>query len=106
MDALPTDVASVRLPSPPLHAPRPPIDAPRSPPEVVFQTRIRAIFRFLPHAEDRRAPPSMPPHQVLPDDPSDQLELAHRIANLAFVSKVQQLERENANLREQNADVR
>ena len=43
---------------------------------------------------------------MLPDDPSDQLELAHRIANLAFVSKVQQLERENANLREQNADVK
>ena len=68
--------------------------------------RESAPFSFLPHAEDRRAPPSLPPHQVLPDDPSDQLELAHRIANLAFVSKVQQLERENANLREQNADVK
>ena len=105
MDALPTDVASVRLPSPPLHAPAPPIDAPRSPPRMSFK-RESAPFSFLPHAEDRRAPPSLPPHQVLPDDPSDQLELAHRIANLAFVSKVQQLERENANLREQNADVK
>ena len=85
--------------------PAPPIDAPPVTPRDVFQTRIRAIT-FLPHAEDRRAPPSLPPHQVLPDDPSDQLELAHRIANLAFVSKVQQLERENANLREQNADVK
>jgi len=78
---------------------------PGHPPRVSFK-RESAPFSFLPHAEDRRAPPSLPPHQVLPDDPSDQLELAHRIANLAFVSKVQQLERENANLREQNADVK
>jgi hypothetical protein len=38
------------------------------------------------------------PPQVLPADPTDQLELAHRIANMAFVGKVQQLERENAQL--------
>ena len=53
--------------------------------------------------------PSPPPsshtqHQVLPADPTDQLELAHRIANMAFVGKVQQLERENAQLQQQAMD--
>lgn len=41
---------------------------------------------------------------MLPADPTDQLELAHRIANVAFVGKVQQLERENAQLQQQAMD--
>ena len=41
---------------------------------------------------------------MLPADPGDQLELAHRIANMAFVGKVQQLERENAALQQQALD--
>ena len=96
-----TDVASVRLPSPPLHAPAP-IDAPGSPPEDVFQTRT-APFSSFPTL-NRRAPPSLPPHQVLPETLRP-VRAAHRIANLAFVSKAA-AERENANLREQNADVK
>lgn len=36
---------------------------------------------------------------VLPSDPSDQLELAHRISNLAFSAKVAALEQENVTLR-------
>ena len=43
---------------------------------------------------------------MLPADPTDQLELAHRIANLAFVGKVQALERENAGLTQQASHLR
>jgi len=37
---------------------------------------------------------------VLPTDPSEQLELAHRLANLAFSSKVASLEGDNNQLRQ------
>ena len=59
------------------------------------------------HARAPSRPPSRRPTrlvQVLPEDPTDQLELAHRIANLAFVGKVQELERECATLQSQALD--
>ena len=57
-----------------------------------------------PRRRPRASPARRSRAQALPDDPADQLELAHRIANLAYVSKVQSLERDNADLREQAAN--
>lgn len=49
---------------------------------------------------------SRPSPQVLPDDPADQLELAHRIANAAFVAQTQSLAKERDALKEQCAEMK
>ena len=42
----------------------------------------------------------------LPDDPADQLELAHRIANAAFVAQTQSLAKERDALKDQCAEMK
>jgi hypothetical protein len=110
MDALPRDIASVRFLMTRFK---------RETHGVTDDTTLAPRSRFkslpalpsdtsFPIAHDESLvthPPSLPsPNQVLPEDPGDQLELAHRIANAAFVKKTLGLEQEVSALREENAE--
>ena len=114
MDALPRDIASVsrtRLP------PRAPASI-RRPARLHRRSKVpaRIIRRFLSVRGVPRSRPSRlltPPRwitrdapQVLPDDPADQLELAHRIANAAFVAQTQSLAKERDALKDQCAEMK
>ena len=113
MDALPRDIASVRRTRLPPRAPA----SIRRPARLHRRSKVpaRIIRRFL---SVRDVPCSRPSQlltqprwitrdapQVLPDDPADQLELAHRIANAAFVAQTQSLAKERDALKEQCAEM-
>ena len=114
MDALPRDIASVRRTRLPPRAPA----SIRRPARLHRRSKVpaRIIRRFL---SVRDVPCSRPSRlltqprwitrdapQVLPDDPADQLELAHRIANAAFVAQTQSLAKERDALKDQCAEMK
>ena len=113
MDALPRDIASVRRTRLPPRAPA----SIRRPARLHRRSKVpaRIIRRFLSVRDVPCSRPSRlltPPRwitrdapQVLPDDPADQLELAHRIANAAFVAQTQSLAKERDALKEQCAEM-
>ena len=114
MDALPRDIASVRRTRLPPRAPA----SIRRPARLHRRSKVpaRIIRRFLSVRDVPCSRPSRlltPPRwitrdapQVLPDDPADQLELAHRIANAAFVAQTQSLAKERDALKDQCAEMK
>ena len=114
MDALPRDIASVRRTRLPPRAPA----SIRRPARLHRRSKVpaRIIRRFLSVRDVPCSRPSRlltPPRwitrdapQVLPDDPADQLELAHRIANAALVAQTQSLAKERDALKEQCAEMK
>lgn len=114
MDALPRDIASVRRTRLPPRAPA----SIRRPARLHRRSKVpaRIIRRFLSVRDVPCSRPSRlltPPRwitrdapQVLPDDPADRLELAHRIANAAFVAQTQSLAKEVDALKDQCAEMK